>query len=167
MDINSQEHINALAPDIAKAFKSVEELTYTGVVSNHAGKERAKLVNKEKGIYVLTSPMSLLRNASVGDVFLVRVYDFQKRKIVLTSHPTDKKDSYVAVSKKQYVNGVDVCTVCGRVSVPGHGDFCFIDRQYFVPETLAKANNLKEGDTVKAKARKMPDGRWRVVSIIK
>ena len=34
-------------------------------------------------------------------------------------------------------------------------------------EKLTKANNLTAGDSVKAKAKKMPDGRWRVVSIIK
>lgn len=145
----------------------VEELTYTGIVSNHAGKERASLLNKQKKIFVRTSLTPLLRNASVGDVFQVRVYDFNKRKIVLTIHPTDQKDCHVAVIIKQNVNDRDVCTISGKVSVPAHGDFCFIDHQYFVPEKLAKANNLKEGDTVKAKAKKMPDGRWRVVSIIK
>lgn len=145
----------------------VEELTYTGIVSNHAGKERASLLNKQKKIFVRTSLTPLLRNASVGDVFQVRVYDFNKRKIVLTIHPTDQKDCHVAVNIKQNVNDRDVCTISGKVSVPAHGDFCFIDHQYFVPEKLAKANNLKEGDTVKAKAKKMPDGRWRVVSIIK
>lgn len=53
------------------------------------------------------------------------------------------------------------------VSFPEQGEFCFIDHQYYVPEKLAKSNSLKEGDIVKAKAKKMPDGRWRVVSIIK
>ena len=143
------------------------ELTYTGVETNHAGKERASLVNKQKKIFVRTSLMPLLRKASIGDVFQVRVYDYNKRKIVLTIHPTDKKECQVGVSKKPYANDTDVCTISGKVSVPAHGDFCFIDHQYFVPEKLAKDNNLKEGDTVKAKARKMPDGRWRVVSIIK
>jgi hypothetical protein len=70
-------------------------------------------------------------------------------------------------SKKQHVNDTDVCTFSGKVSVPAQGEFCFIDHQYYVPEKLAKSNSLKEGDIVKAKAKKMPDGRWRVVSIIK
>jgi hypothetical protein len=60
-----------------------------------------------------------------------------------------------------------VCIITGIVSIPPQGDFCFIDHQYYVPERLTKANELKEGDSVKAKAKKMPDGRWRVVSIIK
>ena len=155
------------AEEYAYSDIPVEELTYNGIVTNHAGKEKAKLVNKQKGISVLVSLMTLLRNASVGDVFQVRVYDFQKRKVVLTIHPTNKKDSHVAVNKKQHVNDRVVCTISGKVSVPVHGDFCFIDHQYFVPDKLAKANNLKEGDSVKAKAMKMPDGRWRIVSIIK
>lgn len=145
----------------------VEELTFTGIGTNHAGKERVSLVNKQKKIFVRTSLMPLLRKASIGDVFQVRVYDYNKRKIVLTIHPTDKKECQVGVSKKPYANDTDVCTISGKVSVPAHGDFCFIDHQYFVPEKLAKDNNLKGGDTVKAKARKMPDGRWRVVSIKK
>ena len=143
------------------------ELTYTGVETNHAGKERASLVNKQKKIFVRTSLMLLLRKASIGDVFQVRVYDYNKRKIVLTIHPTDKKDCQMGGNKKQHVNDTDVCTISGKVSVPAHGNFCFIDHQYYVPEKLTKSNSLKEGDIVKAKAKKMPDGRWRVVSIIK
>ena len=145
----------------------IEELTYCGMVTNPAGKEKAKLVNREKRISVLTSSMPLLRKASVGDVFQVRIHDFQKRKIVLTIHQTNKKDSLMDITKKQHVNDKDICTISGKVSVPVHGDFCFIDHQYFVPEKLARANNLREGDTVKAKVKKMPNGKWRVVSIIK
>ena len=145
----------------------VEELTFTGIGTNRAGKERASLVNKQKKIFVRTALTALLRKASVGDIFLVRVYDFQKRKIVLTIHPTDKKDHQMTTNKKQHANDIDVCNISGKVSVPTHGDFCFIDRQYFVPEKLAKTENLKEGDSVKAIAKKMPNGKWRVVSIIK
>ena len=155
------------AEEFAYSDIPVVELTYVGIITNHAGKEKANLINKQKKISVRTSATASLRKASVGDIFLVRVYDFQKRKIVLTIHPTDKKDCRIAVNKKQLVNATDVRTVSGKVSVPAHGDFCFIDRQYFVPEKLAKSNSLKEGDIVKAKAKKMPDGRWRVVSIIK
>ena len=145
----------------------VVELTYAGVESNPTGKERAILINKQKKIFVRTSLTPLLRKASVGDVFQVRVNDFQNRKIVLTIHPTNKIDSHVAVNKKQHATDTDVCTISGKVSVPARGEFCFIDHQYYVPEKLAKANKLKEGESVKAKAKKMPDGRWRVVSIIK
>ncbi len=155
------------AEELAYSDVPVEELTYSGIVTNHAGKERVNLVNKQKKIYVQSTVTPLLKKASVGDIFLVRVYDFQHRKIVLTIHPTDKKDHHVTAKKKQHVNDAEVCTISGKVSVPAKGEFCFIDHQYYVPKKLAKANNLKEGDVVKAKAKKMPDGRWRVVSIIK
>ena len=70
----------------------VEVLTFSGIVKNHAGKERANLINKRKKIYVRTPLTSLLRKASVGDVFLVRVYESQKQKIALTIHPTEKRN---------------------------------------------------------------------------
>ena len=106
--------------------------------------------------------------ASVGDVFVVRVYESQNRKIALTIHPTGKKTNLQIGKKPQNKpTDSDTCTINGTVTFPERGEFCFIDHQYFVPEKLTKANNLKEGDSVKAKAKKMPDGRWRVVSIIK
>jgi hypothetical protein len=109
-----------------------------------------------------------LRKASVGDVFLVRVYENQNRKVALTIHPTEKKNtSTLGRHSFQQPKESDICTITGIISLPTQGDFCFIDHQYYVPEKLTKANNLKEGDSVKAKAKKMPDGRWRVVSIIK
>ena len=155
------------AEDFAYSGIPVEELTYNGIVTNHAGKEKASLVNKRKKIFVRTSLTPQLRKSEVGDVFLVRVYEHQKRIIALTIHPTDKKNvqSTNTHSAKQG-NEADV-TVSGIVSFPAQGEFCFIDHKYFVSEKLTKANNLKAGDTVKAKAKKMPDGRWRVVSIIK
>lgn len=79
------------AEEFAYSDIPVEHLTYSGIVTNHAGKERANLINKRKKIYVRTPLTSLLRKASVGDVFLVRVYECQKRKIALTIHPTENK----------------------------------------------------------------------------
>lgn len=154
------------AEDFAYSDIPVEELTYNGIVTNHAGKEKACLVNKRKKIFVRTSLTPQLRKADVGDVFMVRVYDYQNRKIALTIHPTSKKDNQKEGKKGHQRNDSDVCSVRGKVSFPTHGDFCFIDHQYFVSEKLTKANNLKAGDFVKAKAKKMPDGRWRVISII-
>ena len=79
------------AEEFAYSDIPVEKLTFSGIVKNHAGKERANLINKRKKIYVRTPLTSLLRKASVGDVFLVRVYGCQKRKIALTIHPTENK----------------------------------------------------------------------------
>lgn len=155
------------AEDFAYSDIPVEELTYNGIVTNHAGKERASLVNKRKKIFVRTSLSPQLRKAEVGDVFMVRVYEYQKRNIALTIHPTEKKNVQSAnINTAKQGTESDICVVSGVVSFPAQGEFCFIDHQYFVPEKLTKANNLKAGDSVKAKAKKMPDGRWRVVSII-
>ena len=153
------------AEDFAYSDIPVEELTYNGIVTNHAGKEKACLVNKRKKIFVRTSLTPQLRKANVGDVFLVRVYEHQKRTIALTIHPTDKKNVHSNTHSTKQGNETDV-TVCGVVSFPAQGEFCFIDHQYYVSEKLTKTNNLKAGDSVKVKAKKMPDGRWRVVSII-
>lgn len=156
------------AEDFAYSDIPTEELSYNGIVTNHAGKERANLVNKQKKIFVRTPLTPLLKKASIGDVFLVRVYDYQNRKVALTIHPTGKKNTSPSDNHSpQQPKESDVCTITGTVSLPSQGNFCFINHQYYVPERLTRENNLKEGDTVKAKAKKMPDGRWRIVSIIK
>lgn len=156
------------AEDFAYSDIPTEELTYSGIVTNHAGKERANLVNKQKKIFVRTPLTPLLRKASVGDVFLVRVYDNQNRKVALTIHPTGKKKTSPSdMHSYQQPKDSDVRIIKGMVSLPALGNFCFIDHQYYVPERLTKEYCLKEGDTVKAKVKIMHDGRWRVVSIIK
>lgn len=78
------------AEDFAYSDIPVVKLTYSGIVMNHAGKERANLVSKRKRISVRTPLTSQLRKASVGDSFKVRVYNNNSRRIALTIHPTDK-----------------------------------------------------------------------------
>ena len=85
------------AEEFAYSDIPVVELTYSGVVTNKAGKEKASLVNKQKKMFIRATLTPLLRKASVGDVFLVRVYECQKRKIALTIHPTEKRSK---VNKK-------------------------------------------------------------------
>ena len=156
------------AEEFAYSDIPTEELTYSGIVTNHAGKERAKLVNKQKKIFVQTPLTPLLRKASIGDVFSVRICENKNRRNALTIHPTGKKNTTPSNRRSpQQSKDSEECTITGTVSLPAQGDFCFIDHQYFVPEKLTKAYNLKEGEAIKAKAKKMPDGRWRVVSIIK
>ena len=156
------------AEEFAYSDIPVVELTYNGIVTNHAGKERACLVNKRKKTSVRTSLTPKLRKASVGDVFLVRVYDSQNRKIALTVHPTGKKQNREIGERSQNKPAdSETITVSGTVTFPERGEYCFIDHQYFVSEKLTKVNNLKGGDSVKAKVKKRPDGRWCVVSIIK
>jgi len=156
------------AEEFAYSDIPTEELTYSGIVTNYAGKERAKLVNKQKKIFVQTPLTPLLRKASIGDVFSVRICENKNRRNALTIHPTGKKNTTPSNRRSpQQSKDSEECTITGTVSLPAQGDFCFIDHQYFVPEKLTKAYNLKEGEAIKAKAKKMPDGRWRVVSIIK
>jgi len=146
----------------------VEELTYSGIVTNRVGKEKASLINKQKNIFVRTALTPLLRTAAIGDIFQVRVYEHQNRIIALTIHPTGRRNILRSdKSPQNKLEDSETCTISGKITFPSQGEFCFIDHQYFVPEKLTKANHLKEGDTVKAKAKKMSDGRWRVVSIIK
>jgi hypothetical protein len=146
----------------------IYELTYKGIVTNKAGKEKASLENKQKKIFIRTSLTSQLRKASVGDLFLVRVFQQDKKQIALTIHPSGKRVEVTPKSQngKQVENG-DIETISGIVSLPAQGNYSFIDHQYYVPAKITIANNLKEGDRVDAKAKKMPDGRWRVVSINK
>lgn len=80
------------AEEFAYSDIPVVELTYSGVVTNKNGKEKANLTNKQKKLYVRTTVTPLLRKASVGDIFLVRLYEGQNRKIVLTIHPTGKRN---------------------------------------------------------------------------
>lgn len=156
------------AEEFAYSDIPVVELTYNGIVTNHAGKEKASLVNKQKKIFIRATLIPLLRKASVGDVFLVRVYDSQNRKIALTVHPTGKKQNREIGERSQNKPAdSETITVSGTVTFPERGEYCFIDHQYFVSEKLTKVNNLKGGDSVKAKVKKRPDGRWCVVSIIK
>lgn len=75
------------AEEFAYSDIPVLKLTYSGIIMNHAGKERANLVNKRKGISVRTPLTPQLRKASVGDIFKVRVYNDKKRRIALTIHP--------------------------------------------------------------------------------
>ena len=107
------------AEEFAYSDIPTEELTYSGIVTNHARKERANLVNKQKKIFVRTPPTPLLRKASIGDVFLVRIYENQNRRKALTIHPTDKKNTtHSNRQSPQLSKGSEVCTITGTVSLP-------------------------------------------------
>ena len=99
---------------------------------------------------------------------MVRVFQQGKKQIALTIHPVGKKVEITSQkhSDKQ-IDSSDIITISGIISLPAQGNYSFIDHQYYVPERLTVTNGFKEGDRVSAKAKKMPDGRWRVVSIKK
>lgn len=142
-----------------------EELVFVETFRNQEGKERAKLVSKIKHLEIKTSVSPMIRKAKSGEVFLVRLAKKNGRLVPLTIHETGKFIESLAQDNKNKKETVEKKTITGIVSLPPKGDFCFIDHTYFVPDSIRKSNNLQEGQSVKAEVRKMPDGRWRVVTI--
>lgn len=142
-----------------------EELVFVETFRNQEGKERAKLVSKIKHLEIKTSVSPMIRKAKSGEVFLVRLAKKNRRLVPLTIHETGKFIESMAKDNKNKKETVEKKTITGIVSLPPKGDFCFIDHTYFVPDSIRKSNNLQEGQSVKAEVRRMPDGRWRVVTI--
>ena len=107
----------------------------------------------------------MMRKAKSGEVFLVRLAKKNGRLFPLTIHETGKIIETMAMNNGGKKETVERKTIVGNICLPPKGDFCFIDHTYFVPDSIRKSNNLQEGQSVKAEVRKMPDGRWRVVTI--
>lgn len=144
-----------------------EELILTEIFKNNAGKERAKLTNKEKHIEVRTSLTPLLRSAEIGEVLFVRLTKINDRLIPLTIHKTGKIIESFPKKNDQNWKKTTNKVITGIISLPPKGDFCFIDHNYYVPEQLRKTYNLQDGQKVEAEVKQLPDGRWRVVKIKK
>ncbi len=143
------------------------ELVFVESFKNQEGKERAKLTNAKKHLEIKTSITPELRKAKAGEVFLVRLTKKNGRFVPLTIHKTGKIiDSIVKKKSIEEKESNDRNVITGVVSLPPKGDFCFIDHQYYVPSTIRKAFNLQEGQVIKAKVKQLPDGKWRVTSII-
>ena len=142
-----------------------EELVFVETFRNQEGKERAKLVNRIKHFEIKISASPMMRKAKSGEVFLVRLAKKNGRLFPLTIHETGKIVETMAMNNGGKKESVERKTIVGNICLPPKGDFCFIDHTYFVPDNIRKSNNLQEGQSVKAEVRKMPDGRWRVVSI--
>lgn len=147
--------------DIAEVEMVLAERFY-----NSEGKERAKLTNKKKHLEIRISFTPLLRVASIGEVFMVRLTNKNGRLVPLTIHKTGKIIEGIAQKhKSKNKETPERNTITGTVSLPPEGDFCFIDHTYYVPAKIRKSFNLQEGQKVNAEVRQLPDGRWRVVSI--
>lgn len=142
-----------------------EELIFVETYRNQEGKEKAKLVNKKKQLEIKTSVSPIIRKAKSGEVFLVRLAKKNGRLVPLTIHKTGKYNESMTMNNGNKKETVEKKTITGIVSLPPKGDFCFIDHTYFVPDSIRKSNNLQEGQSVKAEVRRMPDGRWRVITI--
>lgn len=143
-----------------------EELVLAEIFKNHEGKERAKLTNKKKHMEIRTSLTPLLRQSSIGEVFMVRLAKKNERLVPLTIHKTGKNiRANDQMQKGEKKEDSERKIITGIVSLPPEGDFCFIDHTYYIPAKIRKSNNLQEGQNVKAEVKQMPDGRWRVVTI--
>ena len=156
------------AEEFAYSDIPVIELTFTGIRKNHAGKDRAHLQDKRKNISLQVPCTPSLKEASIGDVFNVRLQQNEIQTKALTIHPSGKR---VKVQRPQSVlTATDTGkskTICGTISIPPKGDYCFINHEYYVPERIRKEFNLQAQQVVNAKVKQMPDGRWKVITIIK
>ena len=142
-----------------------EEFVFVETFKNQEGKERAKLTNIKKRLDIKTPVFPPLRKATSGEVFSVRLTKKNERWVPLTIHKTGK--SIELKSKKVGTQDSSIMkTISGVVSLPPKGDFCFIDHTYYVPSKIRETNNLQEGQQVTAKVKQLPDGKWRVISIV-
>ena len=142
-----------------------EEFVFVETFKNKEGKERAKLTNTKKHLDIKMPVTSPLRKATPGELFSVRLIKKNERLVPLTIHKAGK--SIELISKKVGTQDFSVMkTVSGVVSLPPKGDFCFIDHTYYVPSKIRETNKLQEGQQVTAKVKQLPDGKWRVISIV-
>ncbi len=142
-----------------------EEFVFVETFKNQEGKERAKLTNLKKRLDIKTPVTSPLRKATPGEVFSVRLTKINERWVPLTIHKTGKNLELKGI-KVGVEDSFEIKTVTGVVSLPAKGDFCFIDHTYYVPAIIRVKNKLQEGQEVTAKVKQLPDGKWRVISIM-
>lgn len=142
-----------------------EDFVFVETYKNQEGKERAKLTNIKKHLDIKIPVTPLLRKVTPGEVFSVRLTKKNERWVPLTIHKTGKslelKDKKAGTQDPS-----EIKTITGIVSLPAKGYFCFIDHAYYVPAIIRETNKLQEGQKVTAKVKQLPDGKWRVISII-
>ena len=142
-----------------------EEFVLVEIFKNQEGKERAKLTNTKRHLDIKMPVTPPLRKATPGEVFSVRLTKKNERWVPLTIHKTGKSLELKG-KKVGSQDSSEIKTITGIVSLPVKGDFCFIDHAYYVPAKIRETNKLQEGQQVTAKVKQLPDGKWRVVSII-
>ena len=153
------------AENYAYADIPTEDFVFVETFKNQEGKEKAKLTNKKKHLEIKIHVTPLLRKATPGQLFSIRLTKKNERLVPLTIHETGKSIE-LKVKKEGSQNPSDIKTITGIVSLPAKGDFCFIDHAYYVPAKIRETNKLQEGQQVTAKVKQLPDGKWRVISII-
>ena len=142
-----------------------EEFVFVETFKNQDGKERAKLTNTKKHFDIKMPVTPPLRKATLGEVFSIRLTKKNERLVPLTIHKTGKSLELKG-KKVGSQDSSEKKTITGIVSLPAKGDFCFIDHTYYVPAKIRETNKLQEGQKVTAKVKQLPDGKWRVISII-
>jgi len=142
-----------------------EEFVLVEIFKNQEGKERAKLTNTKRHLDIKMPVTPPLRKATPGEVFSVRLTKKNERWVPLTIHKTGKSLELKG-KKVGSQDSSEIKTITGIVSLPVKGDFCFIDHTYYVPAKIRETNKLQEGQKVTAKVKQLPDGKWRVISII-
>lgn len=142
-----------------------EEFVLVEIFKNQEGKERAKLTNTKRHLDIKMPVTPPLRKATLGEVFSVRLTKKNERWVPLTIHKTGKSLELKG-KKVGSQDSSEIKTITGIVSLPVKGDFCFIDHTYYVPAKIRETNKLQEGQKVTAKVKQLPDGKWRVISII-
>ena len=142
-----------------------EEFVFVETFKNQEGKERAKLTNGKKHLDIKMPVTPPLRKATSGEVFSVRLTKKNERLVPLTIHKTGKSIELKG-KKVGTQDSSEIKTITGIVSLPSKGDFCFIDHTYYVPSKIRETNKLQEGQQVTAKVKQLPDGKWRVISIM-
>lgn len=159
-----RSHIEA-AENYAYSDIPTEEFVFVETFKNQEGKERAKLTNTKKRLDIRTSVTPPLRKATPGEVFSVRLFKKNERLVPLTIHKTGKSIELKG-RKTATQDSSEIKTISGVVSLPTKGEFCFIDHTYYVSAKIRETNKLQEGQQVTAKVKQLPDGKWRVISII-
>lgn len=153
------------AENYAYADIPTAEFVFVETFKNQEGKERAKLTNIKKNLDIRMPVTPPLRKATPGEVFSIRMTKKNGRMVPLTIHKTGKNIELKG-KKTGIQESSEIKTISGIVSLPAKGDFCFIDHAYYVPAKLRETNKLQESQQVSAKVKQLPDGKWRVISII-
>lgn len=167
------------AEDYAFEGLPQDEFLYTGTYINPQGKRRARLVNHPRQLTLTTTLTPELRNSPIGEVFLCTYHTKGHRNIMLTAHatgktlPTNNLSPYSGNTQKHHKDGSgnpgaptgETKLIEGNVNIRSGQAFAFIGN-YYVPPRLRQSANLAQGQHVKAKALRQPDGRWRIIEIL-
>lgn len=136
------------------------ELTFAHAATRN-GKRRA-LMWCQKPKFSVELPLSRIgKNATPGDVYSARCSRIGGKPIVLTLFFVRHNATTIGQLHQPEKE------IHGKVSLPHNGGgYAFIDRMYFVPQSLCSSHKLHEGQEIHAMVCQTQDGRWRAVKIL-